>query len=128
MTLTLDCFHSRVYNSDNGSLTDLHYHLGSQISLLCEVTAGPIHDSSVQWIFQVRRESPSTHVCSIISYLHPVKAARQPTRSLVLNEDTERGGVMINTWHLPQEADTLVSNLTLYRAGPRDKVGLRYSL
>ena len=57
-----------------------------------------------------------------------MKAARQPTRSLVLNEDTERGGVMINTWHLPQEADTLVSNLTLYRAGPRDKVGLRYSL
>ena len=46
----------------------------------------------------------------------------------MLNEDTERGGVMINTWHLPQEADTLVSNLTLYRAGPRDKVGLRYSL
>ena len=44
----------------------------------------------------------------------------------MLNEDTERGGVMINTWHLPQEADTLVSNLTLYRAGPRDKVGLRY--
>ena len=51
---TLSYFHYRVYNSDNGSLADLHYHLGSQISLLCEVTAGPIHDTSLQWIFQVR--------------------------------------------------------------------------
>ena len=45
----------------------------------------------------------------------------------MLNEDTERGGVMISTWHQPPAPghleDTLVSNLTLYRAGPRDKVG-----
>ena len=51
-----------------------------------------------------------------------------PGRSQVLNEDTERGGVMISTWHQPpapgHTEDTLVSNLTLYRAGPRDKVGL----
>ena len=38
----------------------------------------------------------------------------------MLNEDVLRGGVMINTWRL--DRDTLVSNLTLYRAGPADKV------
>ena len=52
--VTSSSFHCRVYNSDNGSLADLHYHLGSQISLLCEVTAGPRHDTRLQWIFQVR--------------------------------------------------------------------------
>ena len=61
LSLTSSYFHYRVYNSDNGSLADLHYHLGSQISLLCEVTAGPIHDTSLQWIFQVRLNR--CHVC-----------------------------------------------------------------
>ena len=41
-------------------------------------------------------------------------------KGIVLNEDVLRGGVMINTWRL--DRDTLVSNLTLYRAGPADKV------
>ena len=51
--------------------------------------------------------------------MYLLKADQRPGRRQVLNEDTERGGVMISTWHL---GDTLVSNLTLYRAGPRDKV------
>ena len=41
-------------------------------------------------------------------------------KDIVLNEDVLRGGVMINTWRL--DRDTLVSNLTLYRARPADKV------
>ena len=51
---------ARVYTSDNGSVagpsrsTELHYHLGTQISLVCEVRHGPTHHSSVHWIFQVR--------------------------------------------------------------------------
>ena len=60
-----------------------------------------------------------------------MKADHKPGRRQVLNEDTERGGVMISTWHQPpapgHSEDTLVSNLTLYRAGPRDKVGVTSS-
>lgn len=86
-----------MYTGDNGTLLDLHYHLGSQISLLCEVARGPMQESSVQWVFQ----------------------RTTGEEELVLNEDTGRGGIMINTWH--QDPDTMVSNLTLYKAGHSDK-------
>ena len=45
---------------------------------------------------------------------------------VVLNTDVDRGGVMINTWRTDQ--DTLVSNLTLHRAGPGDKGNYTCSL
>ena len=82
----------RVYTGDNGS--DLHYHLGSQISLLCEVSHGPLQDSSVQWVFQ-----------------HDLSNSSE--KEVILNEDTTRGGVLINTWH--QDRDIIISNLTLFQ-------------
>ena len=62
----------------------------------------PLQDTSVQWVFQGARGR------------------------VVLNTDVDRGGVMINTWRTDQ--DTLVSNLTLHRAGPGDKGNYTCSL
>ena len=62
-----------------------------------QVGRAPLQSSSVQWVFQGEEQ-----------------------KDIVLNEDVLRGGVMINTWRL--DRDTLVSNLTLYRAVPKDKV------
>ena len=56
----------------HSTLYKLHFYF----SLLCEVSNGPIHDTSVHWIFQSDNQS-------------------QP---MLLNEDTRRGGVLINTW------------------------------
>ena len=41
----------------------------------------------------------------------------QGRHTRVLNTDTERGGVKINTWREEEGGGKLVSNLTLYRAG-----------
>ena len=66
----------RIYDSDNGTLADLHYHQGSQISLQCEVVRAPLHDASVQWMYEGGGQGGV----------------------VVLNADTMRGGIMINTW------------------------------
>jgi len=92
----------RIYNSENGTLEDQHYHRGSKIGLQCEVGRAPLQDSSVQWVFQGERGR------------------------VVLNEDVKRGGVLIQTWRLDE--DTLLSNLTLHRAGPGDKGNYTCSL
>ena len=94
----------RIHHSDNGTLADLHYHQGSQINLQCQVDRGPLQDASVQWVFNNREQE----------------------RMVVLNEDTVRGGIMISTWRL--DRDTLMSNLTLYKAGPMDKGNYTCSL
>ena len=94
--------HFRIYDSDNWTLADLHYHQGSMISLQCEVVRAPLYDASVQWMYEGGQEV------------------------VVLNEDTVRGGIMINTWKL--DRDTLISNLTLYKAGPKDKGNYTCSL
>ncbi len=49
-----------------------------------------------------------------------------PAGGLVLNGDVARGGVRIQTWRL--DPDTLLSNLTLHRAGPRDEGNYSCSL
>ena len=94
----------RIHDSDNGTLADLHYHQGSQISLQCEVVRGPMQDTSVQWVY----------------------TSREQERVVILNEDTVRGGILISTWWL--DRDTLISNLTLYKAGPMDKGNYTCSL
>ena len=66
-------------------------------SLLCEVINGPIDEISVHWLFQADNQS----------------------EALLLNEDTTRGGILINTWQ--KDDDLLLSNLTLYRVGPGKK-------
>ena len=67
-----------------------------------QVGRAPLQDTSVQWVFQGARGR------------------------VVLNTDVDRGGVMINTWRTDQ--DTLISNLTLHRAGPGDKGNYTCSL
>ena len=71
---------------------------GSEIRLRCEVRDGPLHHTSLVWTFR------------------PAGGSEE----VVLNQDTTRGGVMIDTWW-QEETDSLVSNLTLYRASLQDK-------
>ena len=75
------------------------HHQGSEIRLRCEVRDGPLHHTSLIWTF---------------------RPARELGEEVVLNQDTHRGGVMISTWW-EEETDSLVSNLTLYKASLQDK-------
>ena len=72
------------------SSQDLHYHRGSQIKLRCEVSRGPLYSSSLEW--RVSREG----------------------RQTVLNTDTTRGGVFINTAREDGEDSRLVRHTVMY--------------
>jgi hypothetical protein len=69
------------------------------------VGRAPLQDTSVQWLF---------------------RGEAGPAAGLVLNGDVARGGVRIQTWRL--DHDTLLSNLTLHRAGSRDEGNYSCSL
>ena len=77
---------------------------GTEIRLRCEVREGPLHHTSLVWTFRPARP-PSD---------------KEEVEEVVLNQDTQRGGVMISTWW-EEETDSLVSELTLYRASLQDK-------
>merc|ERR1719510_1362917 len=80
------------------SSSDLHYHQGSEIQLRCEVRDGPLELTSIVWTFRPAGQS----------------------QEVVLNQDTQRGGVRISSWW-QEETASLLSNLTLYRASLQDK-------
>ena len=92
---------------NNGSLEEQHYHLGSQIWLQCEVSKAPLHDVRVQWVFIPGNKD-------------------QNSKPIILNEDTVRGGIEIQSWRLNE--NIVISNLTLHNAGARDQGNYTCSL
>ena len=85
----------RILDGENSTLAELHYHAGTSVTLQCEVVRAPLGQSSVQWV------------------------VKGNSGLKVLNKDISRGGILINSYEL--DKDTLISNLTLHKAGPSDK-------
>ena len=92
---------------NNGSLEEQHYHLGSQIWLQCEVSKAPLDDVRVQWVFI------------------PGNRDHRP-EPIILNDDTVRGGIEIQSWQLNK--NIVIMNLTLHNVGACDQGNYSCSL
>jgi len=83
-----------ILDKENRTVTDIHHHLGSKISIICHIEQAPRTSSSVEWRFTRRVEPPASNLTNSTTSAPPPAVATW----VLLNEAGVRGGVRISTW------------------------------